>query len=51
MQGFELRARYNAAKKGNSKTTITVKNLAVIGFWSLIHRAKAGKGTTLYFSC
>lgn len=30
MQGFEFRARYNAANKENGKTTITVKNLAVI---------------------
>lgn len=30
MQGFEFRARYNAANKENGKITITVKNLAVI---------------------
>lgn len=30
MKGFDFRARYNAAKKGNGKTTITVKNLTII---------------------
>lgn len=51
MKGFDFRARYNAAKKGNGKTTITVKTLECNhGLWSLTHRAEAGRGTTIYFS-